>query len=73
MAIKRIYGLFEPGHGRGIETKPGVGAEFGSDLVGAGRAAGAAEDVVNPAALLAASAELYDHLSLEAVWERRRL
>jgi hypothetical protein len=69
MAIKRIDGLFKPGHGRGIETKRGVGAEFGSDLGGAGRAAGTAKDVVNPAALLAAIAEPHDHLSLEAVGE----
>jgi hypothetical protein len=69
MSVKRVYGVLEPGDCSEVETKRGVSAEFRFDLICAGWPGRAAEDVIDPAALLASVVEHHDHLSLEALRE----
>ena len=73
MVRERVDGVLEPGDGSSVKAKRGVGTEFGLDLSGAGWAGGAAEDVRDPAALLASIAEHHDQLGLEALRELRGL
>jgi hypothetical protein len=70
VSIERVNGFLERLDCSGVETKCGVGAEFGFYLIRTGWSGAAAKDVVDMAVLFAPTAEIHGHFSLEALWER---
>src|SRR6476469_8100554 len=69
MLVKRVEGVLKAGDGAGVKAQRGVGAEFGFDMIGAGRPRGAAKHVVDLTAQLTAIAAGHEHLGFEALRE----